>query len=104
VKLTYFIQGGKMIIKAAVFKLQNETVAVAIAPTKFVDNHAAGDNLIYGLERLLFHGMQVVLVSRAPGRGWVYYGRRDLMDTFNREDIPIETMPFKDYSVDIPGM
>lgn len=93
-----------MNVKAAVFKLQDDTVAVVIAPVKFIDNHTAGDNLIYGLQRLSFQGMSVVLVSRAPGRGWVYYGRRDLMDLFNNGGIPIETMPFKDYSVDVPGM
>ncbi len=92
-----------MIIKAAHLNLQNETVVVVIAPTKYVDNHATADNIISLLERMLFRGMPVVLISRAPGRGWVYYGRQDLMNTLNRDGVPLERMRFQDYSVDIPG-
>jgi len=95
-----------MIIKAALLKIQNETVALVITPTDFVTNHTTGNNIINVLQRLTFQGKQVVLVSSLTGRDSVYYGRQDLMDYFNRENIQIDDIwnSFKDYTVNIPGM
>jgi hypothetical protein len=95
-----------MNIKAALLKVQNDTVALVMAPAEFVTNHSTGNNIVNVLQRLTFQGKPVVLVSEVPGRGYVYYGRQDLMDYFNRANIQIEDIwsSFKDYTVNIPGM
>jgi len=92
-----------MNIKAALLKVQTETVALVMAPAEFVTNSAKGNNIISTLQRLTFPGKPVVLVSRVPGRGYVYVGRYDLVNYFNRADIQMEDIwgSFKDYSVNL---
>ena len=93
-----------MIIKAAILRIQNDTVALVIVPNEFVTNHATGNNIIKVLQLLTFPGKQVLLVTVLSGR-YVYYGRQDLMDYCNSENtIDNVYSSLRDYSVNFPGM
>lgn len=92
-----------MIVKAALLKVQTETVALVMAPVQYVTDRTKGNNIVSTLQRLTFQGKPVVLVSKV-GRRNVYVGRQDLVNYFEREDLQLEEIwtAFKDYSVNIP--
>lgn len=95
-----------MIIKAALVETQSETVALVMAPAELMTDAVKSNNIIQTLQKLSFPGKQVVLMSRSPVRGYIYFGRKDLVDFFNSGVVQIEVLwkYFKDYTVNIPGL
>lgn len=85
-----------MKIQAAAISLQGVNFAVAVVDMDLVNSHGEADMAI---ERIgpSFGGVPIVLMAQKEDSSPVYYGDEDLVRSL--ADIPIDTMPWKEYTV-----
>ena len=85
-----------MKIQAATISLQEVNFAIAVVDMDLLNRHGEADMAI---ERISpsFAGVPVVLMAQKEDGSPVYYGDEDLVRSL--ADIPINKMPWKEYSV-----
>jgi hypothetical protein len=85
-----------MKIQAAAISLQGVNFAIALVNMDLLKSHGEADMAI---ERISpgFAGVPVVLMAQKEDGSPVYYGDEDLVRSL--ADIPIDKMPWKEYSV-----
>ena len=85
-----------MKIQAAAISLQGVNFAIAVVDMDLLNTHGEADMAI---ERISpsFAGVPVVLMAQKEDGSPVYYGDADLVRSL--ADVPIDKMPWKEYSV-----
>jgi hypothetical protein len=85
-----------MKIQAAAISLQEVNFAIAVVDMDLLNTHGEADMAI---ERISpsFAGVPVVLMAQKEDGSPVYYGDEELVHSL--ADVPIDKMPWKEYSV-----
>ena len=85
-----------MKIQAAAISLQEVNFAIAVVDMDLLNAHGEADMAI---ERISpsFAGVPVVLMAQKEDGSPVYYGDEELVRSL--ADVPIDKMPWKEYSV-----
>jgi len=85
-----------MKIQAAAISLQEVNFAIAVVDMDLLNTHGEADMAI---ERISpsFAGVPVVLMAQKEDGSPVYYGDEELVRSL--ADVPIDKMPWKEYSV-----
>jgi len=87
-----------MIIQGAAMTSQGIDFAIAVVAMDLVNSHGEANMAIETISPT-FGGVPVVLMAQKDDGTPVYYGDDDLVRSL--ADIPIENMPWKEYSVPI---
>ena len=85
-----------MKIQAAAISLQGVNFAIAVVNMDLVNNPGEADLAIESISPS-FGGVPVVLMAQRENGTPVYYGDEDLVRSL--ADVPIEKMPWKEYSI-----
>jgi len=85
-----------MIIQGAAVTSQGVDFAIAVVAMELVNSHGEADLAIETI-RPTFGGVPVVLMAQKDDGSPVYYGDDELVRSL--ADMPIDKMPWKDYSV-----
>ena len=85
-----------MKIQGAAISLQGVNFAIAVVDMDLVNSSAEADMAIESISPG-FGGVPVVLMAQKEDGSPVYYGDEDLVRSL--ADVPIEKMPWKEYSV-----
>ena len=87
-----------MKIQGAAISLQGVNFAVVVVDMDLVKNHGEADMAIESISPS-FGGVPVVLMAQKEDSTPVYYGDEELVRSL--ADIPIEKMPWQEYSVPV---
>jgi hypothetical protein len=85
-----------MQVQAAAISIEGKQFVVALVQMELVTNAGEGDMAINTMEGR-FGGAPVVLMAQREDTSPVYYGDEDLVRALR--DIPIDRMPWKEYSI-----
>lgn len=87
-----------MKIQAAAISLQDVNFAIAVVDMALVNTPGEADMAIESISPS-FGGVPVVLMAQKEDSSPVYYGDEDLVRSL--ADIPVDQMPWKEYSVSV---
>lgn len=87
-----------MTFQGAVIKEQGMTFAVVIVKSHVLNSRTEADKIIAAFQ-VVFPGIPVVLMAQDCRRVPTYYGREDISKFM--ASVPIEAIPWKEYSVNI---
>ena len=85
-----------MDVQAATISLQGTNFAVVLVGMNLVSNAGEGDMAIDSMQPG-FGGVPVILMAQRDDGSPVYYGDGDLVRAL--ADVPVDSMPWKSYSV-----
>lgn len=85
-----------MDIQAAAISLEGSNFVVVLVDMRLVTTHGEADMSIESLSGS-FGGVPIVLMAQKEDGSPVYYGDEGLVRAL--QDVPIEKMPWKEYSV-----
>jgi hypothetical protein len=85
-----------MKIQAAAISLQEVNFAIAVVDMDLLNTHVEADMAIERISQS-FAGDPVVLMAQKEDGSPVYYGDEELVHSL--ADVPIDKMPWKEYSV-----
>ncbi|MGA3287421.1 MAG: hypothetical protein ABSD46_08340 [Bacteroidota bacterium] len=87
-----------MRFQGSVIKEQGVTFAVVVVKKNVLDNHSEADRMIRAFYQV-FPGVPIVLMAQNYSGVPSYYGRSDIVRFL--ANIPMESIPWKEYSVNI---